>query len=262
MTNGVHRFSAVQRELRDRCAGIVETGDDWIEVGRIGEGESESWRVRNPADDMVGVAKPGPPRADQDGHFRAAHEKIAFDLAHLIGLPVSPVVLWPKDIGTVYKVGRSISCWAFPQGDKWNVAEGKGLISAIQKQSVAAEVAAMRVFHAWIGDGDRKPDHVFVDTDSPPDRLNIAFFDHGNSMSAAWKGPNANCGVCGHYLAGVPEDKDTMLAVAEHIAACSDSNVQALVDRIPARYLPTGPRGHIIQNLLARKGNLRGLVGI
>jgi hypothetical protein len=262
LMKGVHRFSAVQRDLRDRFARIVETADDWIEIERIGEGESESWRVRNPADNMVGVAKPGPPHASQDDQFRAAHEKIAFDLSHLIGLPVCPVVLWPKDIQTTYRVGRSISCWAFPQGDKWNVADGKGLISAAQKQSVAGDVAAMRVFHAWIGDTDRKPDHVFIDTDSPPDHLNIAFFDHGHSMSHAWKGDNANCGVCGHYLDGVPEDRETMIAVAEHIATMADGEIQGLVDRIPTQYLPTKPRGHIIQNLLARKGNLRRLIGI
>src|SRR5208282_4303726 len=181
-------------------------------------GESESWRVRNAIDDMSGVAKPGPPRADQDKHFRAAHEKIAFDLAHLIALPVAPVVLWAKDIGTTYKVGRSISCWAFPQGEKWSEADKKGLISMAQKQSVSEVVAAMRVFHAWIGDGDRKPDHVFVDLDSPPSHLNIAFFDHGNSMSSAWPGPNANCGVCGHYLNGVPEDKAFMATMAQYLA--------------------------------------------
>jgi hypothetical protein len=43
----VHRFSAIQRELRDQFFGALETRDEWIEVERIGEGESESWRVRN-----------------------------------------------------------------------------------------------------------------------------------------------------------------------------------------------------------------------
>jgi hypothetical protein len=192
MEKPVHKFSAVQRDLRDKFAASLETRDEWIEIERIGEGESESWRVRNALDEMIGVAKPGPPRAAQDNHFRAAHEKIAFDLAHLISLPVPPVVLWAEGIGTVYKVGRSISCWAFPQGTKWSNADSKGLISSAQKRSVAEVASAMRVFHTWIGDGDRKPDHVFVDLNSPPGHLNVAYFDHGNSMMGQWTGPGAN----------------------------------------------------------------------
>ena len=54
----VHRFSAIQRDLRDKFAASIETRDEWIEIDRIGEGESKSWRVRNVLDGMEGVAKP------------------------------------------------------------------------------------------------------------------------------------------------------------------------------------------------------------
>jgi hypothetical protein len=141
-------------------------------------------------------------------------------------------------------------------------ADGKGLISPAQRQSVGPIAAAMRVFHTWIGDGDRKTDHVFVNLDSPSGHLDVAFFDHGNSMSSSWGGPNANCPVCPHYLPGVPEDRPAMIETAEYIAALADADVQRLIDRIPTAYLPMAPRGHILQNLLARKRNLQAILGI
>ncbi len=140
----VHRFSATQRELRDRFFEMVETRDEWTEKEKIGEGESDSWRVENNHDGMRGVAKPGPTKAAEDQHFRAAHEKIAFDLSCLVHLPVAPVVLWAKDVGTIYKVGRSISCWGFPQGQKWAATDQ--VITNAQRQSVGPIAAAMHVF--------------------------------------------------------------------------------------------------------------------
>jgi hypothetical protein len=63
----------------------------------------------------MGVAKPGRPVAS-DMTCRAAHEKIAFDLAHRLDLPIPPVVLWGKDLGQPYARGRSISAWAKVRG--------------------------------------------------------------------------------------------------------------------------------------------------
>jgi hypothetical protein len=251
-----HRFSATQRELRGRFFEIIETTDEWTEVEPVAKGKSKSWRVRNNLDGMKAVAKPGLPRAAEDGDFRAAHEKLAFDLACLVPLPVCPVVLWPKDIGEIYKVGRSISCWAFPRGVKWSAAEARGLISAVHRKSVAPIVSAMHVFHTWIGDGDRKTDHVFVNLDSPPGRLEIAFFDHDSAMHGSWDRPNAE------YLPGVPEDRAVTLETAQHIAGLADEDIARLVDRIPAAYLPHAPKLEILHNLLARRGNLPSLLGI
>jgi len=41
-TPPVHRFSAIQGPLRDDWFGQIETKFDWIELGPIGEGESQS----------------------------------------------------------------------------------------------------------------------------------------------------------------------------------------------------------------------------
>jgi hypothetical protein len=161
------QYSASQKRLRDDWFGKVETTDKWSELGPVGEGESESLRVSNPADQMAAIAKPGPNKGKENSHFRAAHEKLAFDLACLVSLPVPPVLLWSEGLGPKYAVGRAISCWAFPQAKKWSEASAQGLLTPALKLTASADISCMRVFHSWIGDTDRKPDHIIVDLDSP-----------------------------------------------------------------------------------------------
>ena len=67
----IHRFSAIQRDLRDSWFEMVETSDPWEDRGPIGEGESQSIRVVNKMDGMIGVAKPGPARGMDENHCRA-----------------------------------------------------------------------------------------------------------------------------------------------------------------------------------------------
>jgi hypothetical protein len=137
----------------------VETPDEWIGRGPIGEGESQSIRVEHQNTGTMGVAKPG--RAVvRDTVCRAAHVKIAFDLAHCLDLPVRPVVLWARDIGAIYLRGRSISAWAFPQAKKWDEAQRLGFMTPALLASAGPVVSGMRVFHTWISDTDRKSDHT------------------------------------------------------------------------------------------------------
>jgi hypothetical protein len=44
-----------------------------------------------------------PAKGAEEGHCRAAHEKLAFDLGYLAHLPVTPVVLWREGAPAQYK---------------------------------------------------------------------------------------------------------------------------------------------------------------
>src|SRR5439155_20439222 len=123
-------------------------------------------------------------------HCRAAHEKLAYDLAYVAALPVGAVVLWSDDMPAQYKRGRSISSWSFPNAMKWSEADRMGLISQGSKLGAGPIISMMRAFHTWIGDTDRKGDHILLDLDSPANDLRLAFIDHGHSMSLTWKSPN------------------------------------------------------------------------
>lgn len=259
MAAPVHRFSAYQKNLRDEWFKTVETDDDWEDLGPIGEGESQSIRVRNKTTGLIGVAKPGPAHGGQDHPCRAAHERLAFDLACLVPLPVSPVVLWRADHPNLYKRGRSISCWSFPQAMKWSVALTQGLISNDMKKAAAPIFAAMRVFHTLIGDTDRKGDHVFVDLNGSDNEPQLAFIDHAYSLSY---GMRANWPPCGHYLPEIPEDHAVMRETAAEYGKIDDGRYAELVNRMPRSYLPDAAAQHILAGLLARKGNLCTLLGI
>lgn len=266
MANGpliapVHRFSAIHKRLREEWFEQVETKDKWVDNGPVGEGESESRRVMNTVTKLLGVAKPGPNKAAEENHCRAAHEKLAFDLSCLVGLTVCPVILWGEDIAQ-YKRGRSISAWAFPQSKKWDEAETLTLISPQHRTSAGPMVSAMRVFHTWIGDSDRKDAHIHVDLNSPSDELVIAFYDHANTLSNSWTAPAAQVTLLGDYMnqRGVPVVDEVMVETANLIAALDDAEITRLVQRIPTAYLPDPQRGNIMSNLLSRKGQLRALL--
>jgi hypothetical protein len=252
----LRRFSIAQLGLCAAWFDVVETADEWSDVGPIGEGESQSVRVKN--GDILGVAKPGPQRAS-DLMCRAAHEKIAFDLAHHLDLPVPPVILWGKDMSH-YVRGRSISAWAFPRANKWDDAMRLGLLTPELIASAGPVVSAMRVFHTWISDTDRKSDHTQVDLDSA-DVLGVAFIDHAFSMSHQWKQPDAQIDACPPYMPA-PEHRGTTLQVAELISQFPDTEIERIVNRIPAGYLVPIERQHILDNLKGRRGKLRAILGL
>jgi hypothetical protein len=254
-------YTALQRDLRDEWFELVETPDTWLDRGPVGEGESQSIRVENAGNGMRGVAKPGLGKAGEEAHCRAAHEKLAFDLACLAQLPVAPVVLWSEDAPNVYRRGRSISAWAFPQSGKWDEANNRGLLTATLRESAAPIISAMRVFHTWIADTDRKSDHTQVNYESPPASLEIAFIDHGHSLSYVWKSENHPTPPQAPYMP-TPEHRDVMIETAEYIADIADAELSRLVNRIGLPYLPEPQKAHILRNLLARKGNLRAILGI
>src|SRR5690242_14723948 len=86
-------FPPGQLALCEEWFALVLTPDVWTDKGPVGEGESASINVENQGG-LRGIAKPGQPKVD--GVRRAAHEKIAFDLAHMLELPIPPVVLWDR----------------------------------------------------------------------------------------------------------------------------------------------------------------------
>jgi hypothetical protein len=251
--------SAIQKRFRDEWFDSIETDpDEWAEEGPIGEGESQSVRVINKITGFRGIAKPGPILGSQSGYCRAAHEKLAFDLACMLGLPVCPVLLWPKDAPSIYRVGRSISAWAFPRSEKWDLAINQGLISPRQIEGAAAVHSAMRVFHTWIADTDRRQDHAHFDLSSPAHEARSAFYDHSNSLSFSWAHPNCPIDVVPSYMPG-DTHAETLAATARAIATLDEDEIARLVHRIPRFYLPEPRRTNIVRNLLDRRIALRVL---
>lgn len=114
------RFTPADLKLAEAWSSRAESPCNW-ELGDKLMGESGPNEALNP-DGLKAVAKPSV--AHNDGVPRAAHEKIAADLAHHVGVPVPSVVLW-----TNQKSGKdyAISRWAFPECETWIAADRLGL---------------------------------------------------------------------------------------------------------------------------------------
>ena len=252
------RFPTEQMDLCNAWFNTIQTEDSWTELDPIGEGESQAIRVKR-SDGLIGVAKPGVPKSDNI--CRAAHEKIAFDLAHLLELPVPPVILWDRGAAHNDNQYLSISAWAFQQSKKWTNAQQEGIITDVSRTSALHVISAMRVFHTWISDTDRKTDHIQINLKSSQSELGIAFIDHAFSMSYVWKSDNHPSGPSGKYMPDL-DNNETMTQVADAIAILADDDIRALINRVPEVYLPDVKKEHIICNLLNRKGRLKNMLSI
>jgi hypothetical protein len=86
------------------------------------------------------------PRPDAARNLVVAREKIAADLAHILGLPVAPVVVRLPDSGSSHHSAMSLS--VLPAARHW----GDG--GAIHLGGAAETLERLRVFWTWIGDTD------------------------------------------------------------------------------------------------------------
>ena len=256
----LRRFDDARLRLCDEWFAAVETRGTWDDLGPVGEGESESRKLECRATGQRAAAKPGPGKAE-DPICRAAHEKIAFDLAHLLKLPVAPVILWPEALGAPYVRGRSICAWCFAQCETWDVAIGLGLLTQELIDSTSPVSSAMRVFHSWISDTDRGGKHVFVDTDRIAAPLPVAYIDHSWGFSHEWQvEPHPNPSITNYMHAD--EDRGTVEMMVDRVAGLPPDEIDRIVGRIPSGYLPSAERGRILSNLHLRQGNLRSLLGL
>jgi hypothetical protein len=252
------QFTAEQHRLRREWFDLTETPDRWKELDRL-MGESDPVRAENCRTGMRGVAKPGLRKAAQDYFCRAAHERLAYDLAYLLDLPVSPVVLWREGAPDQYKCGRSISAWAFEQSETWKTADELGLISIARKQAARPIISAMRAFHIWIGDLDRNTSQIRINLAAGDGELPLSFYDHSFSMSYHWGSDDCETPIQPTYFT-IPDMREIMLETAGRIAALSDSKIEDLVKRIREPYLPDEKAHHILGNLLRRKTTLQGIL--
>jgi hypothetical protein len=175
-------FSPELETLAASWAGTPLTAEAWKDEGFLGGSESNPFKVSSGT--LAGIAKPG--RKKPDNICRAAHEKIASDLAFELRLPVPPVVLW--DMGEPADATReryvAISAWAFPQPLPWG--QGTAILTQQHTADASQVMSAIQAFETWISAGDRKADHALTYLPAQDSPLQLAFIDYAYSMSQAW----------------------------------------------------------------------------
>jgi hypothetical protein len=249
-------FAKPDEDVADLWSKETLTSEVWTLAGPIGTGESGSIHIMSEAG-LRGACKPafGP-----DGTPRAAHEKIAADLAYQLKLSVPACSLWadPQSGGHY-----SISAWAFDQAMKWG--EVRANLTLAFLQSAAPAFSAARVFHTWIDDQDHNGNdgNVIVDVSSSDDRPGVAFIDHAFSMS---RNPNfASSAVQPLGVHYVPQDLSDAEAIAKMISYINEleaSMIEDIVRRVPTQFLPSERADGIIQGLLSRRPELLRVFGV
>jgi hypothetical protein len=146
----------------------VSSADWWPPNGKpVAASTCGVWRSTN-AHGVEAAIKPA--RTYGIGARAAAHEKIASDLAFVLGLPVPPVLLLQRPSPPRW---CAVSAWAFSEAQP--LAPG----ASLPTRAVSA-LAALAAFDFWIGAADRSLRNVVVDGEgshrnrSPPSIMSRA----------------------------------------------------------------------------------------
>jgi hypothetical protein len=255
MEGSYRSFADTIEELAKDWARKCCSSETWDDLGWFGGSESRPFRVSNQK--IIGLAKPGMQKVD--GIPRAAHEKIASDLAFELGLPVPPVILWDRQSAGDPNRERyvAISAWAFTPALSWD--EGSKNLSEDSRKQASVVVSAMLPFETWISAQDRKSDHLLIKVVGG--RLEVAFIDYAFSLSQSWPGIDANVGQSPSYVP-VVRDNAAIGAVSDRILNFGNDKIKTIIERIPNEYLPQSRREIIIANLLSRRNKIKRIMGL
>jgi hypothetical protein len=250
-------FSADLETMANSWAKSAVTTEVWKDLGFFGNTESKPFRVSS--GNVLGIGKPGAKKADNV--CRAAHEKVASDLAFELRLPIPPVIL--LDMGELKEADRvryvAISAIPFPQPSSWGQASAT--FTDQHKNEASQVMSAMLAFETWVSCNDRKDDHVLAYLSAAAQPLQLAFIDYAFSMSYHWTVPDDPAGLTGTYLP-VQKDDDALRTMVDRIEQFDDAKLNGIVTRIPNEYLPEEKQTLIIANLKNRKQKLHTLFGL
>ena len=239
------RFSDALEKTAEEWAEMTTSFDEWVNIGPYGCSESRPFQVERTRDGLVGLAKPGVVKMDRIP--RAAHEKIASDLAYHLDLPVPPVVLWDRGESEPARY-VCISAWTFAtQPFTWHQA--KNFLTDDEKEDARRIVSGMLAFEAWIAADDRKADHVLVNIDSSNRKLQFAFIDYAYSMSKNWGETLVQHRPIRSYLQELTIDNGAVEEITQRILSLKPELINGLVDRIPDQYLGSDQRAAMRTNL-------------
>jgi hypothetical protein len=257
-------FEAETLALRASWSGCAVAPHTWERIGNNGGTDSAPFDVKD-QNGLRGKAKPGFIKPDVS---RAAHEKIASDLAALLDLPIPPVTLCkltsanglqqdPNQPGDPFVC---VSAWAFPTCDEWRIHAA--VITEEEKASTIIPLSAVWVFDSWISAQDRDHSkHILVSPSGQPP-LEIACIDYAFSLSQAWAS-GAVPGAAGWQMPFEVAKRDvaTVSATANRVASMKDTEIEEIVNRIENGWLPDDRRKLILKNLLERRGKIHEIVG-
>ena len=200
-------------------------------------------------------------------HPRAANEKIAFDLAYYLGLPVPPVLLYRRKVenkqGNQEETRTCISFVIYSKWWKWfDIWDSLPDFSESVRNKIKDDLtkcSGMIAFDVFLGQTDRNNSgNVIYGWDPNNTKYSgFGFIDFSYSMNYNDQWDNAKWTNLSKV--SIPQFFDDYLdinlihKIAEDIANLPDSVIKSIVSRIDEDYLQKPERIKLIGYLIGRK---------
>lgn len=236
--------------------------------GHLG-GQASGYRVTSGT--VNAFAKPSVVGPENPQIPRAAHEKIAADLAHEMGLPIPPVILhtWHA-IPCGNQAHVALSLWPFSVVHKWQHIESLPDVCVVAKAKVRQIASALVAFDTWLDNRDRANAGNLLVSGADDGSLAVAYIDYSYSMVYGWRGSveaYKSINPCVPYpIDQASVDRGMLRQSMIEISNMSDEVISSIVNRVPGEFLQEDDRGLILEGLLYRKSAiqapLRDLYGV
>ena len=167
------------------------------------------------------------PRPDTQKNLVVAREKIAADLAHLLGLPVAPTVVKrpnPAD-GACYHSALSLVCLA--AGRTWQNG------GQVHVASCFEALESLRVFWSWIGDIDHNGHPGNLVYQVTTGGVDVVAIDHSYSLCHQNLNDPLTSGACnGYQTEHLPQSTEVRRKQIAAIQALDATEIERLVRRL------------------------------
>ncbi|WP_238208693.1 hypothetical protein [Methylobacterium marchantiae] len=246
-------FSDEARDCSAEWRATLVSADAWQQIGQAGAagGEAEGFFVQ--CGSVEGYAK------DSGGAFRAAHEKIASDLAFDLGLPVPPLVLWEDGAAR-----RAVSRLPFTAAFKWDHARQAPSAVTRMMPALTQAASAMVAFDSWVENIDRINGGNMIVSLALPQGFGCAYIDYAFSLSHGWGCAPANPTSIrrGPYPEEVIVDGAILAETVFAIEKLPSTTIEEIVRRIPDAFMEEQRRENIVASLVTRRDQLRSSLGL
>jgi hypothetical protein len=260
------RFHADAELLATAWRSSCETDatDEWTLAPRVGTKPKTTAGYFVSCGTVNGYAKPKKIDQGPSPYPRAAHEKIAADLAYDLGLPVPPVKLhrWQGAPPHGDQPLVAISLVPFLNVHRWEEIEIFPEICRQMKLSLRDVASAFVPFDTWLDNNDRANGGnllVSKDTVDPGQPLRVAYLDHASSMTKVWGNRGFKQIVPRPIYPTEREDADVgaMGAMLAKIEGMEDRRIREIVGQIHDDFIPARQKTLIIDALIYRRPLVR-----
>jgi hypothetical protein len=256
----IPRFSHDGDALSLNWRARVVSEDAWQTTSSPGADGGEAGGYRVTSGTSNAYAKPS--KADP-ATPRAAHEKIAADLAHDIGVPLPGALLyrWPTLPSGCGEQLVALSLIPFLTAHKWATIKAAPPFEAQLKQELREAASVLVVFDTWLGNTDRANDGNLLVSKAAADGspTQFAYIDYSFSMSYPWQQHGFDKITACPMFPTDTKDADiaAMDAAISRVVTLAPDTVREIVTRIPNDFLPDATKILIIDGLLHRRTRLR-----